>query len=281
MNSPGHYINHHLTPQRRIVFDVLSRAAEHGQPCPSDLEIAAALGIESAGGASRHVGVLVKMRLIRIEAVAQNRRVVTIIATGAATAQPPTVKPARPAPRSSRHSSRRLIVLDRISLCAAEGLPCPSDAELAAEFGSANQNTAQAVLADLRMKGVIAVESPGKRRIVTIIATGARTERIARRPKREPKNTLRTHPDGTSRIETGGNTNSAGRMARVSGGPPIVTAAFQARIYPPATECHFQHSERGSYRACANRVIPGSSYCAEHHAVCWRVHEYPRKRGAA
>ena len=38
---------------------------------------------------------------------------------------------------------------------------------------------------------------------------------------------------------------------------------------PPAKTCQWLHGEPRERNFCGERVKRGSSYCAEHHAVCW------------
>ncbi|KQN71467.1 hypothetical protein [Sphingomonas sp. Leaf62] len=69
-------------------------------------------------------------------------------------------------------------VLERI---AAEGAACPTNAALAERIGGDISDTAKA-LADLRRLGVIDVVTVGKKRQLTIVATGAQTASIERKP---------------------------------------------------------------------------------------------------
>lgn len=68
------------------VLRLLSRAANRGQACPTNAELARALGLKDAVAASYRVRCLVRAGKIRVEEPSPTeRRVVTIVATGKST----------------------------------------------------------------------------------------------------------------------------------------------------------------------------------------------------
>lgn len=70
----------------RMVLRLLTRAANRGEPCPTNGELARALGLKDAVAASYRVRRLVKDGKIAVEEPSPlERRVVTIIATGNST----------------------------------------------------------------------------------------------------------------------------------------------------------------------------------------------------
>lgn len=70
-----------LPPQARILFDRLARAAEKGEPCPSNFALMDALDLASPDGIRKHMGQLRAAGLVRVESAGQRRRV-EIVATG-------------------------------------------------------------------------------------------------------------------------------------------------------------------------------------------------------
>lgn len=74
-----------LAPRDRVVYAMLVRAAEAGEPCPCNAEIAAVLGSTSVGAASECVSRLERDGWIAVER-GNRQRVVTILATGRRTA---------------------------------------------------------------------------------------------------------------------------------------------------------------------------------------------------
>lgn len=69
----------------KTVFAMIVRAAETGRPCPSNGEIAGAIGANSVATAARWIGKLEKVGLITVER-GTSCRVVTIKASGKRTA---------------------------------------------------------------------------------------------------------------------------------------------------------------------------------------------------
>lgn len=70
----------------KAVLRLLTRAANRGQACPTNAELARALGLKDAVAASYRVRRLVRENKIRVEEPGPTeRRVVTIVATGKST----------------------------------------------------------------------------------------------------------------------------------------------------------------------------------------------------
>lgn len=69
------------------------------------------------------------------------------------------------------------IILLHLSRAAADRLPCPTNEELARKAGLTDGAAASYIVGKLKRAGKIHVEQfgPGKRRVVTIAASGART----------------------------------------------------------------------------------------------------------
>lgn len=82
-----------LSPDARLLFDLLVNVADDGQVCPSDRDLSALLGMKSSNQVGRLMAQLRGRHLISIEALAgagsvPGARIVTIAETGAATAAP-------------------------------------------------------------------------------------------------------------------------------------------------------------------------------------------------
>lgn len=75
----------------RQVFDMLSRAAEEGRPCPTNQEIVDTLGCKSRTLIIFHMNALADMGHISVERF-QCRRRVTIPSTGKSTALPTGIR---------------------------------------------------------------------------------------------------------------------------------------------------------------------------------------------
>lgn len=72
-------------------------------------------------------------------------------------------------------AARDADILDRLTRCAREGRPCPTNAELAVVLGVEGTTGACNALKRLEQSGLIKVERFAVHRIVTIVATGERT----------------------------------------------------------------------------------------------------------
>ena len=70
-----------MPPQARILFDRLARAADRGEPCPSNFALMDALDLASPDGIRKHMGQLRAAGLVRVESAGQRRRV-EIVASG-------------------------------------------------------------------------------------------------------------------------------------------------------------------------------------------------------
>jgi hypothetical protein len=93
-------------PERvKITLAMLTRAANDGAPCPSNDEIAERIGAESSATAVRTIALLEVMGCITVQR-GNDRRVVTIVATGKCTAG--TIRnPIKPRPRVGRRKVYR------------------------------------------------------------------------------------------------------------------------------------------------------------------------------
>ncbi len=176
-----------------------------------------------------------------------------------------------------RLTPRRAIVFKMLEHAADEGLPAPTDTEIADAIGIRSLGSANLHVATLAKIGLIRIERPSRnRRVIVIVETGARTAmpRPATRRLRPER-----QPGGVSRVEMGGGMlTSEQRMAK-AGGPPVVDRqlGLLKSTFPPATECQWQYGD-GPFTACGRAVKPGSSYCAEHHRRCWQEYVLvPRK----
>lgn len=76
-----------MTPKEQIIYDMLAKAAERGDQCPSNAVLAVAIGANSISGPVRYVNDLAAKGIIRVER-SQRFRIVTIVATGKSTAKP-------------------------------------------------------------------------------------------------------------------------------------------------------------------------------------------------
>ena len=119
-----------LQPMAAKVLRMLERAANEGRACPTNAEIAEAMGVNSVGSASSAVSRLVDAGLILLER-GQCTRAVTIVATGARTAGKVTPhwrdRPGHVAPKR-RHVVKQAVdavPAHQITAARVERDPCP------------------------------------------------------------------------------------------------------------------------------------------------------------
>lgn len=101
-----------MKPYERVVYNMLRKAAERGDQCPSNAVLLAAMGFTSARMASETVAKLEARGLIAVERTKTARRV-TIISTGEQTA--PFYVGKRRQPPKSRTAPRRDELADLIA----------------------------------------------------------------------------------------------------------------------------------------------------------------------
>ena len=82
VNAPAN-----LSARETIVLKAVVRAARRDEPCPSNFEICGLIGCESIASATGVLQRLERKGLVKVERYQQARRV-TILATGARTAEP-------------------------------------------------------------------------------------------------------------------------------------------------------------------------------------------------
>ena len=166
---------------------------------------------------------------------------------------------------------RDQIVYDMICHAADLGLPCPTDQQLAHGFGAKSRGMANRVVVQLVKDGRIKIERPNlNTRICIVIATGARTAQPVIVPR--PKYTSRVNGANTRRkAERASDVMTTDeRLARVEGGPKAHETRIEVDIVGKPPTCQFPHGNATPYRFCGKQTKAGSSYCRDHHAICWR-----------
>lgn len=150
----------------RLVYEALREAAERGEPCPLNKEIAAKLGVpegtvDSSVNRLRYVGRISSRNAPGV------RRVVTIIETGKSTSADPS---------SRINTSHDSIIYEALCEAAQLGLPCPNNVDLMRRSQCRGERQVRKAMARLAAAGQITVElTSHRRRVVTITATGHST----------------------------------------------------------------------------------------------------------
>lgn len=111
-----------MSTRTRLIFRMLIDAAEAGRPCPSNADIAAETGGDARSYGTHALQQLEQLGLIRVHR-SHNTRIVTIVSSGKATADPEDCSTLRPA----RHSAARLRIdeLPAGASLAVDRSPCP------------------------------------------------------------------------------------------------------------------------------------------------------------
>jgi len=93
-----------LAPAERIAYQLINHAAEHGQPCPVNIDLEVATGFNSTSMGPKLVRKLERRGLIRVSRY-QRFRLVEIVATGKQTARHPSMHGDRPLVRRGARSA--------------------------------------------------------------------------------------------------------------------------------------------------------------------------------
>jgi len=93
-----------LAPAERIAYQLINHAAEHGQPCPVNIDLEVATGFNSTSMGPKLVRKLESRGLIRVSRF-QRFRLVEIVATGKQTARHPSMHADRPLVRRGARSA--------------------------------------------------------------------------------------------------------------------------------------------------------------------------------
>lgn len=80
-----------LAPAERIALGLINHAAEHGRPCPVNIDLEVAAGFNSSSMGAKLVRKLEHRGLIRVSRY-QRFRLVEIVATGKTTARHPSMR---------------------------------------------------------------------------------------------------------------------------------------------------------------------------------------------
>ncbi len=170
---------------------------------------------------------------------------------------------------------RRQIVLKLFEHAANNALPAPTDRDIANELGIQSGGSANKYVRELVAMGLISIENVlQNRRVVTIVGTGRST--VMPRPKRENagrRKQIVSEDKPESRVTT-----SEERMAMVRGGPPLVKDRIKIEVFSPALTCQYPFDETPDITFCGKPTISESSYCARHHARCYRPSDFYTKR---
>lgn len=101
---PGHVRADDLDAAERIAYRLINHAAEHGRPCPVNIDIEVAAGFNSSSMGPKLVRKLESRGLIRVSRF-QRFRLVEIVATGKRTARHPSMHGDRPLVRRGARSA--------------------------------------------------------------------------------------------------------------------------------------------------------------------------------
>jgi hypothetical protein len=101
---PPHIQADELAPAERIAYQLINHAAEHGQPCPVNIDLEVATGFNSSSMGPKLVRKLESRGLIRVSRF-QRFRLVEIVATGKQTARHPSMHADRPLVRRGARSA--------------------------------------------------------------------------------------------------------------------------------------------------------------------------------
>ena len=101
---PPHVRADQLAPAEQIAYRLINHAAEHGQPCPVNIDLEVAAGFNSTSMGPKLVRKLESRGLIRVSRF-QRFRLVEIVATGKQTARHPSMHADRPLVRRGARSA--------------------------------------------------------------------------------------------------------------------------------------------------------------------------------
>jgi hypothetical protein len=101
---PAHVNPEDLGAAERIAYRLINHAAEHGQPCPVNIDLEVAAGFNSSSMGPKLVRQLEGRGLIRVSRF-QRFRLVEIVATGKQTARHPSMRGDRPLVRRGARSA--------------------------------------------------------------------------------------------------------------------------------------------------------------------------------
>lgn len=104
MPLPQHVSADTLAPAEQIAYRLINHAAEHGQPCPVNIDLEVAAGFNSSSMGPKLVRKLESRGLIRVSRF-QRFRLVEIVATGKQTARHPSMHADRPLVRRGARSA--------------------------------------------------------------------------------------------------------------------------------------------------------------------------------
>ncbi|KUR79433.1 hypothetical protein [Novosphingobium sp. FSW06-99] len=104
MPLPPHVMADQLAPAERIAYRLINHAAEHGHPCPVNIDLEVATGFNSTSMGPKLVRKLESHGLIRVSRF-QRFRLVEIVATGKQTARHPSMHGDRPLVRRGARSA--------------------------------------------------------------------------------------------------------------------------------------------------------------------------------
>lgn len=120
----------------------------------------------------------------------------------------------------------RRITLAMIEKAAAANERCPTNTEIARAVGGKSMNTGSQAIARLEAEGLIAVERGNISRVVTIVASGARTAgKVVRQRAYGPGSRPPTDPDRRERRRAAVSIASAGHVTN----PPYPEHRFVSR----------------------------------------------------
>lgn len=147
--------------QEATVMRLLEQAARLGNECPTNARLASACGQASAGVAAKVLTRLQDKGLIEVLGK-PNARVIKIVANGLRTSGQVTGHDAE------------VVLLRMIADAASQGAVCPSNADMSLALGITPQAVIN-VMKRMEKAGTITVRRASQSRVVTIVATGAKT----------------------------------------------------------------------------------------------------------
>lgn len=159
-------------------------------------------------------------------------------------------------------------LLSDLTSRAASNRTAPSNDVIAYVLGTHSVSTSQKVMNSLVAKGFIAVEIYSNRRVVEIVATGARTA---------PPKRMKLADTGRSSVVSGRETR--GRSHKKTATAPVFPREKDlswrelmkySNPIAPSRTCQYIYTDPlVVVIMCGEKTKPGSSYCLEHHKICY------------
>ncbi len=235
--------------RRAEMLEIFRRCIANGEPPPKMNALAKSMGVQKST-VDRALRMLTAEGLVEVESRGSWRRVkVDGVWSETSTAKKAAKdkKPRKAAPPKRRTQSEASILrrrfLEYFVEIADGNTPLPAEADLAKRFGVPPDSVGR-IIEQLRMKHAIHVETEERRRRIVIAKTGAATG----------WRSMGVTPQGVD------------LSLRGPGWTIPIPAIVNAMRF---STCQFLYGDGRERNFCGAQTRDGSSYCAEHHAVCY------------